>query len=302
MPYQPNVLMYHDNCDDGFAAAWAVHKKWGDVIEFLPSNYGRPLPDFDPSGKDVLIADFSIPPEQCEDVVNRGGRVLMLDHHKTARERLSGLHQVVRPTIDNVGRCFDRMTGTWREEVLVEFDMERSGARMAWDFAFPGNETPELILAVEDRDLWRFNRPDTKLVSMYLRSLDRDFAQWDAAAALYSDDPDRFLGEARAIKRFYDQRIKAICETAGVQHFFGHDGVAVTYTCPYDFVSDTCHTLLDMHPDAPFAAAVIQNREGITYSLRSRDERSDVSEIAKAHGGGGHRNAAGFRLTANDSR
>lgn len=302
MPYQPNVLIYHDNCDDGFAAAWAVHKKWGDAVEFLPSNYGRPLPDFDPSGKDVLIADFSIPPEQCEDVVGRGGRVLMLDHHKTAQERLAGLHQVVRPTIDNVGRCFDRMTGTWREEVLVEFDMERSGARMAWDFAFPGYETPELILAVEDRDLWRFDRPDTKLVSMYLRSLDRDFAQWDAATALYSNEPGRFLGEASAIKRFYDQRIKAICGTAGRQHFFGHDGVAVTYTCPYDFVSDTCHTLLDMHPDAPFAAAVIQNREGITYSLRSRDDRADVSEIAKAHGGGGHRNAAGFRLAANESR
>jgi oligoribonuclease NrnB/cAMP/cGMP phosphodiesterase (DHH superfamily) len=297
MPYQPSVLIYHDNCDDGFAAAWAVHKKWGDAVEYLASNYGRELPKFDPDGKDVLIADFSLPPEQCEDVVNRGGRILMLDHHKTAQEKLAGLHSVVRPTINNVGRLYDKMTGTWRESVLVEFDMNRSGARMAWDFAFPGEETPELILAVEDRDLWRFNRPDTKLVSMYLRSLDRDFSQWDAAATLYSDDPDRFLGEAAAIKRFYDQRIKAICETAGIQDFQGYSGVPVTYACPDDFVSDTCNTLLAMFPDAPFAAAVIQNREGITYSLRSADDRIDVSEIAKANGGGGHRNAAGFRIS-----
>lgn len=296
MTYQPDILIFHDNCDDGFAAAWAVHKKWGDAVEFMASNYGRPLPDFDANGKDVLIADFSIPPEQCEDVVNRGGRIVMLDHHKTAEEKLSAMHKVVRPTYQNIGRLFDRMTGTWRESVLVEFDMNRSGARMAWDFAFPGEETPELILAVEDRDLWRFNRPDTKLVSMYLRSLDRDFSQWDAAIALYSDDPEQFLSEASAIKRFYDQRIKAICENAGRQHFYGHDGVPVTYACPYDFVSDTCHTLLDMYPDAPFAAAVIQNAEGVTYSLRSRDDRIDVSEIAKANGGGGHRNAAGFRL------
>lgn len=305
MPYKPNVLIYHDDCDDGFAAAWAVHKKWGDAVTYAPCNYGRPIPDSvlnrewrDEDQQDLLIADFSFPPDQCEKLVELGNRVLMLDHHKTAKESLSGLHSIHRPTIDNVGRCFDRMAGTWRESVLVEFDMGRSGARMTWDFAFPGEETPELILAVEDRDLWRFDRPDTKLVSMYLRSLDRDFAQWDAAAALYSDNPARFLGEAQAIKRFYDQRVKAICETASIQDFHGHKGVPVTYACPYDFVSDTCHTLLAMYPEAPFAVAVIQNQSGITYSLRSDDGRFDVSEIAKSNGGGGHRNAAGFRICA----
>lgn len=303
MPYQPDVLIYHDNCDDGFAAAWAVHKKWGDAVQYVPSNYGRPMPEWQ-GGKggdfqDILVADFSFPPGKCQEIVEeRGGRVLMLDHHKSAKEALSGLHKIRRPTIENVGRCFDRMSGTWREKVLVEFDMDRSGARMAWDFCFPGEEIPELILAVEDRDLWRFDRPDTKLVSMYLRSLDRDFAQWDLAAALYSNDPRQFLAEASAIKRFYDQRVKSICENAGLQHFQGYDGVAVTYACPYDFVSDTCHTLLAMYPDAPFAVAVIQNQEGITYSLRSTDDRVDVSEIAKVNGGGGHRNAAGFRLTS----
>lgn len=296
MPYKPDVLIYHDNCDDGFAAAWTVRKKWGDAVQFVPSNYGRPMPTWQGGAREILIADFSLPEDQCEAIASAGSRILMLDHHKTAEEALSGLHKIHRPTFENVGRCFDRMTGTWREEVLVEFDMERSGARMAWDFAFPGKETPELILAVEDRDLWRFDRPDTKLVSMYLRSLDRDFGQWDRAAALYSGNPEQFLAEANAIKRFYDQRIKGICDNAGTQTFQGHEGVAVTYTCPYDFVSEACHALLAMYPKAPFAVAVIQNQEGITYSLRSADDRTDVSEIAKTHGGGGHRNAAGFRV------
>jgi len=296
MPYQPDVLIYHDNCDDGFAAAWAIHKKWGDAVQYIPSNYGRPIPTWQ-DGREVLIADFSLPEDQCKDLVERGHRILMLDHHKTAKEALARMPHTTRPTIDNVGQKFDLTSGTWHSSVLVEFDMERSGARMAWDFAFPGDETPDLILAVEDRDLWRFDRPDTKLVSMYLRSLDRNFDQWDAAAALYSDTPEQFLAEATAIKRFYDQRIKGICANAGTQTFQGHENVAVTYTCPYDFVSETCHTLLDMYPDAPFAVAVIQNQEGITYSMRSRDDRADVSEIAKANGGGGHRNAAGFRIS-----
>jgi oligoribonuclease NrnB/cAMP/cGMP phosphodiesterase (DHH superfamily) len=289
-------MIYHDNCDDGFAAAWAAHKKWGDEIAYLPSNYGRPLPNWIGKG-DILIADFSLPEDQCQTLVERGNRIVMLDHHKTAASALARMPHTTRPNIENVGQRFDMTCGTWHSAVLVEFDMNRSGARMAWDFAFPGEETPELILAVEDRDLWRFDRPDTKLVSMYLRSLDRDFAQWDAAAALYSDKPEQFLSEAAAIQRFYDLRIKGICSNAGTQYFHGHHGVAVTYACPYDFVSDACHTLLDMYPDAPFAVAVIQNQDGITYSLRSRDGRADVSEIAKANGGGGHRNAAGFRVS-----
>lgn len=297
MSYQPDVLIYHDNCDDGFAAAWTVHKKWGDAVQYIPSNYGRPMPTWNGQARDVLIADFSLPEDQCQAIVEAGSRILMLDHHKTAKEALARMPHTERPTIKNVGQKYDLTAGSWHCQVLVEFDMERSGARMAWDFCFPGEETPELILAVEDRDLWRFNRPDTKLVSMYLRSLDRKFDQWDAAAALYSDDPDRFLSEARAIKRFYDLRVKSICNNAGTQHFMGHDGVAVTYACPYDFVSETCHTLLDIYPDAPFAVAVIQNQQGITYSLRSRDDRVDVSQIASANGGGGHRNAAGFRVT-----
>lgn len=34
------------------------------------------------------------------------------------------------------------------------------------------------------------------------------------------------------------------------------------------------------------------------YSLRSREGGINVAEIAKAHGGGGHKNAAGFRAPA----
>jgi uncharacterized protein len=33
-----------------------------------------------------------------------------------------------------------------------------------------------------------------------------------------------------------------------------------------------------------------------TWSLRSEDSRQDVSEVASTFGGGGHRNAAGFRV------
>ena len=37
------LIIYHDNCADGFGAAWAAYKKFGaDGAEYLPMNYNNP--------------------------------------------------------------------------------------------------------------------------------------------------------------------------------------------------------------------------------------------------------------------
>ena len=63
---------------------------------------------------------------------------------------------------------------------------------------------------------------------------------------------------------------------------------------------DTEKTLCIYHnncADGFGAACYCDTPEGRTFSLRSREDGLDVSEIATLFGGGGHRNAAGFRLT-----
>lgn len=42
--WKPDVCIYHFPCDDGFAAAWVVNRKWPDV-KLAPTNYGLPFPD-----------------------------------------------------------------------------------------------------------------------------------------------------------------------------------------------------------------------------------------------------------------
>jgi len=46
----------------------------------------------------------------------------------------------------------------------------------------------------------------------------------------------------------------------------------------------------------PFAACYWDTPEGRVFSLRSREDGADVSEIAKKYGGGGHAHASGFRV------
>ena len=65
-----------------------------------------------------------------------------------------------------------------------------------------------------------------------------------------------------------------------------------------ELASEVAERLLDLHPQAPFVAVFHHNvdqdgNEGTRYSLRSGG-RSDVADIAREQGGGGHAAAAGF--------
>ena len=278
----PDICIYHDNCDDGFAAAYAVWKRFGDEVEYVPCQYGQDAPDV--TDKDVLIVDFSFKKDVMETLADKARRIIVLDHHKTAQAELDGFIKW-----DCAGGPFekkyaDRMVSG----VGVCFDMEKSGCRLAWEYCFGNSAMPDWFAAVEDRDLWRFELRGTKEISIAIRSMPRDFELWDMFTA------ERLANEGVTIRRYVDMIIGNICDTAFVENVAGHD-VPVA-SCSYDFVSEVAHELLNRNPDAPFAACIVRSHDGTTYSLRSMDDRMDVSEIAKANGGGGHRNAAGFRV------
>lgn len=279
----PDICIYHANCDDGFAAAYAVWKRFGDEVDFVACQYGQNAPDV--TGKDVLIVDFSFKKDVMEALGNRAQRIIVLDHHKTAKAELEGFTQMQAVGGPFMKRHADRMI----EGVGVCFDMEKSGCRLAWEYCFGSDSMPEWMECVEDRDLWRFNLRSTKEVCIAIRSLPRDFKLWDMFTT------ERLANDGVAIRRYVDMIVSNICDTAFTETIDGHK-VPVA-ACSYDFVSEVANELLCRNPDAPFAACLVRSHDGVTYSLRSMDDRIDVSEIAKANGGGGHRNAAGFRKT-----
>lgn len=278
----PDICIYHDNCDDGFAAAYAVWKRFGDEVKFIPAQYGGALPNV--GGKDVLIVDFSYKEPEMNALADQARRVIVLDHHKSAVAELAGFVQ-----LECVGGVFEkRYADRLVSGVGVHFDMNKSGCRLAWEYCFGSEPMPDWFAAVEDRDLWRFDLRGTKEICIAIRSLPRDFELWDMFTS------ERLANDGVAIRRYVDMIVGNICDTAFVETVAGHE-VPVA-ACSYDFVSEVAHELLHRNPEAPFAACLVRSYDGTTYSLRSMDGRMDVSEIARAQGGGGHRNAAGFRI------
>ena len=280
----PDICIYHDNCDDGFAAAYAVWKRFGNAVKYIPCQYGQDAPDV--TGKDVLIVDFSFKADVMKAMGDSARRIIVLDHHKTAEAELADFLK-----LECVGGPFEkRHADRMIEGVGACFDMNKSGCRLAWEYCFGGKPMPDWFAAVEDRDLWRFNLRCTKEICIAIRSTPRDFELWDMFTA------ECLANEGVAIRRYVDMIVNNICDTAFEEKVGGHQ-VPVA-ACSYDFVSEVAHQLLHRNPDAPFAACVVRSYDGLTYSLRSMDDRMDVSEIAKANGGGGHRNAAGFRVAS----
>jgi oligoribonuclease NrnB/cAMP/cGMP phosphodiesterase (DHH superfamily) len=293
MSYQPDIMLYHANCADGFGAAWAAWTLWGDAVEYRPVSYGQEPPDV--AGKHVLIGDFSYKRDTLQAMGKTARSIIVLDHHQTAAADLADW------TIDDAAGEFwvgdDPLKAVHRNDEFIGqpiaalFDMERSGARMVWEFCHE-QQTPRLIELIEDRDLWRFTFEETKPFGLWLRSEPFDFEKWTTISDFLATDATAILAEARAMQRFFDQKVS---EIAGLSRMGLLAGKMVPLcNCPPMFASEVGHKLLDDFPDAPFAACYSDQGKSRGYSLRSRDDRADVSEIASKFGGGGHRNAAGF--------
>jgi oligoribonuclease NrnB/cAMP/cGMP phosphodiesterase (DHH superfamily) len=280
MTFSPDICFYHANCADGFTAAWVVWEKYGD-IDFRPVSYGKELL-YGIEGKNIIVVDFSFSPEMMAYLEGAARTVVVLDHHKTAAENLS--------MYDNQFRLDHRVVCVG--ETLVEFDMTRSGAMMAWDFCFPSQNPPRLVRMVQDRDLWLWRIDGSREISILLTTIPKEFKDWRAFSVELETRPSVVLQKAKLLQGFYDGQIDKMCQTAVMVNFLGYDGVPVLFI-PYQFASDACSKLLSLYPVAPFAAAITVRQDGFSVSLRSEDARTDVSGIARRLGGGGHRNAAG---------
>lgn len=192
------------------------------------------------------------------------------------------------------------------------FDMEKSGAMLSWEFFHPGVPAPRLIEHLQDRDLWRFQLSDTKRVQAWLDKEKFEFEVWDEAAAILDHDKGddayrRFMSDGDVVLRYAQslhERLAKHAHPGVLRTPLGELRVYSLNTCY--FQSDVCHKVLDnldnaeeKDPEAVAMAWFHDEKSGaFRCSLRSDPHRPPVDIHAKAFGGGGHRNAAGFEIVA----
>lgn len=290
------LCIYHSNCFDGFGAAWAVRAALGaDNVEFFQGIHGQPPPDV--TGRDVVIVDFSYKAGVLMHMVRIAASVLVLDHHKTAQEDLKAHYPIQGPEDYKTLINLARMTNPNNPQVLLlmaQFDMERSGAGIAWNFFHEDEPRPTLLNHIEDRDLWRFALSGTRAIQAGLSSYPFDFEVWDSLMNSGYEGIEALAVQGEGIERKHLQDVDSILKVCQRTMIIGGYEVPVC-NVPFTMTSDAGNL---MAKPGSFAACYWDTPEGRTFSLRSTDEGIDVSEIAKVYGGGGHRNAAGFQTQA----
>lgn len=266
------LVISHANCDDGFGAAFAAWKKFGDNADYWFAYYGAPPPNV--KDKEVYILDFSYSRETLLKIKSEAKSLQVIDHHKTAEKNLEGLDFCI-------------------------FNQEKSGAMLAWEYFHPGIEPGILFFHIQDRDLWKFECEHTKPFSYFLRQYPQDFATWNALFCSLNDFPfvyEEAKKEGAAIQRyFYNQLESNIRSTKHQIHLDGYIGLVANL--PGMFSSEAGELMAK--ESGTFGMTYFIYKDGmVKCSLRSTDEtKCNVRVIAEKFGGGGHDRASGFTLS-----
>ncbi len=266
-----NYVLYHASCFDGSGAAYAAWRALGDTdTAYIPVQYGEAPPEMD-SGSNIYIVDFSYPKDVLTGLLDASEKLVVLDHHKTAKEALEGFPGAV-------------------------FDMDKSGAVLAWEYFHQEVPVPTLLYHIQDRDLWRWKISKTKEVTAGLRLI-KDFRDYDGLVGDEDLWAKNFLrGDSKV--QFDDMEIEAALKKVVITPY-GH---GTPYKCGLlnttVLISEIGSAICTRLPVDFSLSYFIEKTGDIVFSFRSVGD-FDVSVLAKEMGaGGGHRSAAGCRVGA----
>ena len=271
------TCFYHAGCPDGFGAAYAVWRAWGDSGHYRARSHDDSTRAADHEGDFVVFVDIAPANRELRELGEAAAHVLVLDHHHSARVRFES-----EPSLQN------ELSDAGH---LIRFDLSHSGAMPAWRHFHPEREPPPLLRYVEDQDLWNWQLPESMEVNAAVGTHPLDFEVWQALAERSPEDLARegapiVLAQREEIQRatrlahplqLGDVRVEAV-NAARLRSHIGHD------------------LSKRMAFGNPIGVVYRVTGERVDVSIYSIGD-ADVSLIAERFGGGGHRNASGFSLS-----
>ncbi len=276
------VLVTHTDLDGVtcailFKAMWPAGTVYFEDYKTVNQRLRQVLDDY----QEAMIHITDIAPEHDHpDLVvalHDSGRVVLIDHHKTAMWLNEFPWAWVRG-----GRCGANMFHSWL----------RKNATIKEAAILSRFET--LVFLANDYDLWKHKDPRSKQINSLLWILGRDrFIE----RFLTNPDPELTDTEKLLLNLEEEKQARYIESVLEDSTYFLKDNQNRPYALCFaeQYTSQIGHEILNRYSPEKCLYVAQVNLRFRTVSLRSRPG-FDVSEIAKARGGGGHAQAAGFQL------
>jgi oligoribonuclease NrnB/cAMP/cGMP phosphodiesterase (DHH superfamily) len=274
------IILYHGGCKDGFMAAAIGKKRFGEGMVFyipLSPNEATLVASIDtlpyPPDTEIYCYDVSFTKKTLDLIIKKYPDIKIFDHHKTTLEAI-------------------RM-GEYSHN--VHCDIEHSGAVLAWNHLFPGEDVPLAVRYIEDRDLFVNKMAYTEEINTWLWvCYPCELVEIDRWVALLDGESwaDVAILQGALILKTHKQLMADIIKTA-TYHVIGGHKVACVETNLFRtdigaliYNSDAVDYVMIWRTDL--------STQKVFVSLRSKTV--DVEAIARRFGGGGHRLAAGFEI------
>lgn len=283
MKEKATVILYHGDCPDGFGAAYAAWRVLGDEADYIPCTHGNTEGLLEAvTGKVVYVLDFSFPAEVLEQMRPLVEKLTILDHHKSAKDGLACFH------------CGPKFS--------FNFDLEKSGAVLAWEYFNLEDEVPEFIQWIQDRDLWQWKIPHSREYLAVLDCLPFEFKAWQEFHDETSWDEtyessvsqENLQAQGTQLIQKLTQQANNELKSAFELTLGGHTVWAVNSTNK-EVVSDVGNALAKK--SGTFSVVFRQSAaDEMRISLRAAPGFNALP-VAQLMGGGGHPAACAFKCT-----
>lgn len=305
------IVYYHNPCPDGIAGAWCSWNYYEGFRHSVEYQGCRPEEEItakllkrkgtgDLKNVTIYFIDI-LPTRDIPGLCAAAKQVVIMDHHKTNSEYIN--------TVWNTPTC---------QNLTVVFDLERSGAQIAWDYFNPGTERPWFIDYIGDRDLWAWKLPNSRAINSglqnqgYLDSLGDFYTFWRTNKDTEPEIVMKQLADCGKAIETYQARIIEQAKKNAVSIAYiledGSEPYVWAGTINQDLVSELGNILAERElpcGEMPFFSVIYSYdiiKDEYKLSLRSSDKNpnaADVSAIAKRldSNGGGHKHAAGCKIS-----
>jgi oligoribonuclease NrnB/cAMP/cGMP phosphodiesterase (DHH superfamily) len=310
-----DFVIFHYPCSDGMFAAFVFKYCCRADIDLYPcSQRGTEIEMSKLNGRKGILVD--ILPDNIEEIRNHSSQIYVLDHHKTNAKKAADLdYCYFDMNKSGVGLAFEYCFG--------------NGS----DYCEDNIEMPYFLKAVQARDLWKFEDVPNSMVftnglyELYEPDVDYFGEYYEAFKKLFEEKINQEM-----INQIFDFGARVTRKKQKTIDFMINDTIVQSVKINVSLLLDDdekkqyredvsafilqyenkifhiahlnnynnmrsdylnqCLTQFDI--DFAFVYMYLPKENVYFYSFRSTDEKTDVSQICNAFGGGGHRNACGL--------
>lgn len=271
------IGIYHSKDLDGITSGSIIKLKYPDA-NMVGYDYGQEF-NTNVCNEPVIMADISFPIDDMLQLAKDSGfQMTWIDHHVSSIERYE---------------LYAEKNGQFLTPVTK---IGVAACELTWIHLFPNKDVPMAITLLSEYDV-RNNRDNDRWINMVL--------PFQYGMRLYCNNLDTFpievftdeslvlkiIDEGKIVLRYQEKFNEQQSRRASFEYNFqGHNAICLNVS---GFDSDVLNCVYD-DSKHDIILTFRFDGNGWYFSVYTKKDTIDCSEIAKLNGGGGHKKAAGF--------